>query len=162
MRKLLQGFIAGILSGIVVTGTIGVFAYTDYIEVVYNNIKIVVDGKEIRPNSEPFISNGTTYLPVRAVSEALGKEVLWDGTSNIVYIGKTISNSEKLINLTNIGEGWGETDILTDNYGNRYTYALRNNGAGKGFGYEYGNYTGQYLLNGKYNRLKGTLYICKG
>jgi len=62
------------------------------IEVTYNNIQLVVDGKRIVPQDvngnivEPFIYNGTTYLPVRAVSEALGKTVEWDGATQTVYV----------------------------------------------------------------------------
>ncbi len=33
-----------------------------------------------------FASNGTTYLPVRALSEAFGKTVLWDGDTDTVYV----------------------------------------------------------------------------
>ncbi|MBQ9976669.1 MAG: hypothetical protein IJP16_09160 [Clostridia bacterium] len=48
----------------------------------YNDIKICIDGNYITPKDaggnvvEPFIINGTTYLPVRAVASALGKEVI--------------------------------------------------------------------------------------
>lgn len=65
------------------------------IEVEYANIKLVVDGEEVTPRDaagniiEPFISSGTTYLPVRAMGEALGKEVRWDGDTKTVYIGQT-------------------------------------------------------------------------
>lgn len=54
---------------------------TRTIEVTYRDIKLVVDGTEVSlkdgaGNSiEPFLYNGTTYLPVRAVGEAMGKEV---------------------------------------------------------------------------------------
>ncbi len=63
-------------------------------EIFYNNIKIYIDGAEIVPKDangntiEPFIMNGTTYLPVRAVSDALGQDVEWDGATQSVYIGK--------------------------------------------------------------------------
>jgi len=66
------------------------------IDVTYKDIKIYVDGEIIIPTDasgrvvEPFIYEGTTYLPVRAVSEALGKTVEWDSTSNSVYIGESI------------------------------------------------------------------------
>ena len=43
------------------------------IPVMFSNIKIVVDGKELKTDKEPFIYEGTTYLPVRAVGEAVGK-----------------------------------------------------------------------------------------
>lgn len=64
------------------------------IDVDYLDIKLVVDGKEITPKNvdgkvvEPFAYNGTTYLPVRAVGEALGKTVRWDGATNTVHLGE--------------------------------------------------------------------------
>ena len=65
------------------------------LSVTYNNIKIVIDGKEITPKDaagnvvEPFIHEGTTYLPVRAVGEALGKTVGWDDVNKSVYLTTT-------------------------------------------------------------------------
>ena len=92
-KERVKGLVAGALIGAVVAGTAGVFAYTDYIEAVYNDIKIVVDGQQITPDDgtgnmvEPFIYNGTTYLPVRAVANAFGKEADWDGSTNTVILG---------------------------------------------------------------------------
>lgn len=62
------------------------------IPVSFNNIKIIVDGKAIETDKEPFIYDGTTYLPVRAVGEAIGKEVSWDGNTNTVILGGNSSN----------------------------------------------------------------------
>lgn len=65
------------------------------IQAVYKNIKVCVDGVEMTLRDtagqevEPFIYNGTTYLPVRAVGEAIGKEVSYDGSTSTVYIGKS-------------------------------------------------------------------------
>lgn len=82
---LLLGFLAGT-----------VFAKSGHetIKVLYNNIKLVVNGQKVNfgkdstgKTIEPFIYNGTTYLPVRAAGEALGKEVNWDGKSQTVFIG---------------------------------------------------------------------------
>lgn len=66
---------------------------TAQIEANYMGIRLVVDGIEVTPKDvngaivEPFASEGTTYLPVRAVANALGKEVSWDGETKTVYIG---------------------------------------------------------------------------
>ncbi len=63
-------------------------------EIFYNNIKIYINGAEIVPKDangntvEPFTMNGTTYLPVRAISNAFGQDVEWDGATQSVYIGK--------------------------------------------------------------------------
>lgn len=61
----------------------------------YNDIKVTLDGAAIDPKDakgnavEPFIIDGTTYLPVRAVAEALGLYVDWDGTTSTVILSTT-------------------------------------------------------------------------
>lgn len=92
-KERVKGIVTGTLIGAIIVGTVGAFAYTDYIEAVYNDIKIVVDGQQITPTDgngkvvAPFISYGTTYLPVRAVANAFGKEVDWDGETNTITLG---------------------------------------------------------------------------
>lgn len=63
------------------------------IPVNYNNIKVVVDGKELKTDKEPFTYEGTTYLPVRAVAEAVGKEVKWDSATQTVTLSDSSSTS---------------------------------------------------------------------
>lgn len=63
------------------------------IPVSFSNIKIIVDGKQLSTSKEPFTYNGTTYLPVRAVAEAVGKDVTWDGTTKTVYLGEKPQNT---------------------------------------------------------------------
>lgn len=59
---------------------------------VYNNIKITLDGIQLDPKDangttvEPFIIDGTVYLPVRAVSEMLGLNVDWDDINKTVIL----------------------------------------------------------------------------
>lgn len=61
-------------------------------ELYYNNIKVMINGKETIPTDvngnavEPFIIDGTTYLPVRGVASALGMNVGWDSTTNTVTL----------------------------------------------------------------------------
>ncbi|MCL2401000.1 MAG: copper amine oxidase N-terminal domain-containing protein, partial [Oscillospiraceae bacterium] len=40
---------------------------------------------------------GTTFLPVRAVAEALGQEVDWDGATNTVYLTGAASAAQTLV-----------------------------------------------------------------
>lgn len=63
------------------------------IPVSFSNIKIMIDGKQLNTSKEPFTYNGTTYLPVRAVAEAVGKDVTWDGTTKAVYLGEKPQNT---------------------------------------------------------------------
>ncbi len=44
-------------------------------------IRIYVDGKMIETDSEPYIKNNRTMVPLRAIFEALGAEVSWDEAS---------------------------------------------------------------------------------
>ncbi|MCL2401966.1 MAG: copper amine oxidase N-terminal domain-containing protein [Oscillospiraceae bacterium] len=94
MFKKTKGFILGVVVTLVLTMAGTALASTvRNINVTYRDIRIVVDGQEITPRDaqgnvvEPFIFEGTTFLPVRAVAEALGQEVDWDGATNTVYIG---------------------------------------------------------------------------
>lgn len=64
------------------------------IDVHYNDIKIYINNSLTAPKDgngnpvEPFIYNGTTYLPLRAIAEALGKEVTWDGSTKVYIYNK--------------------------------------------------------------------------
>ncbi len=90
------------------------------IDAVYNNIKIVVDGKEVSTSTEPFIYNGTTYLPVRAIGEALGKDVRWDFQTNTVYIGSeqlSASNSANEVIYDSNGIIVTYTGLSVNNFG---------------------------------------------
>ena len=66
------------------------------ITVSYMNIGLSINGEEIAPKDingrkvEPFIYEGTTYVPIRAISEALGKTVEWDNATKTVVIGDDI------------------------------------------------------------------------
>lgn len=48
----------------------------------------VVDGKQVKMDTQTKAVKGRTYVPLRFVSENLGESVEWDGPSNWVWIGK--------------------------------------------------------------------------
>ncbi len=60
-------------------------------------LRVVVNGNRVNfPDAEPFIDdNGRTQVPVRFVSEALGAEVGWEGSTKTV----TISQRDKEIKI---------------------------------------------------------------
>ena len=73
------GFAAGIRKTIT--------AYVGDIDIYVDNVlKIPTDANGNRV--EPMIYDGTTYLPVRAISNMLGEEVTWDGDTRSIYIGE--------------------------------------------------------------------------
>lgn len=97
--KKIRGRICTLLILVLVLSSASVcFAATGQqkIDASYNNIKVSVNGTVVTPKDaagntvEPFIYNGTTYLPVRAVSSVLGNDVSWDNATKTV--GITASN----------------------------------------------------------------------
>lgn len=94
MNKKLHGLILGTLIGAVLTcGAVFAKQATETIDIIYDNIKILIGGREYQPTDangnsvEPFVYNGTTYLPVRAVATAFDKEVSWEPQTSTVTLG---------------------------------------------------------------------------
>lgn len=54
----------------------------------------------------PIIYGGTTYIPVRGVSELMGENVEWEPQNQIVFIGKTISFPHKGASRTTEPDLW--------------------------------------------------------
>lgn len=52
----------------------------------YRNIKIFKNGTQTYMTSQPFIVDGTTYLPLRAIAELLDKDITWNGTTYSIGI----------------------------------------------------------------------------
>ncbi len=111
----LKGFFSGIIFSVI----LGVFALgvtvfaapiANKISVIYDNIKIYVDGTLIQPKDadgktiKPFISKGITYVPVAALSKALGKDVSWDGNTKSIYIGSKPDIKAKEVTVSNVNE----------------------------------------------------------
>ncbi len=93
MKKAAAGYVAGFLSAAVVFGGVAYATVgTKTIEAVYSNIKVYKDNvlcelKDANGTTiEPFIYNGTTYLPVRGAANLADMQVTWDGNSKSVYL----------------------------------------------------------------------------
>lgn len=95
MRKeRLKGFVTGLLTMALILGLAvpALAATVKQLNASYSGIKITLDGKAITPTDangstvEPFAVDGTTYLPVRAVANALGLGVGWDQDTQTVKL----------------------------------------------------------------------------
>lgn len=93
MKERIQGIIIGIVITLFLIGTLSFASqHSEYVERFYKNIKITLNGINIEPKDvngnivEPFIIDGTTYLPVRAICKALGLEVNWNSETNTVEL----------------------------------------------------------------------------
>lgn len=93
MKKELKGFVLGVCCTAILTGGVALAkSYSDYIEVTYDNIKVYKDNVlcELKDANgsviEPFIYNGTTYMPVRGTANLADMEVTWNGNTKSVYL----------------------------------------------------------------------------
>lgn len=124
---------------------------TKTIQAAYMNIKLVIDGVPVTPKDsngttvEPFIYNGTTYLPVRAVGEALGKQVGWDGKTKTVYIGEVPGQVTYLLDVCQPYEKLGfTTPTAFAMSGKTYSNGFTLHGGGNAY----------FNLDGKYSVLE--------
>lgn len=99
-----------------VTGAVFASATDINIEVYYDNIQVLLNGKEMKfkdakgNNVEPFNHKGTIYVPIRGVSEALNKIVDWSADSKQVKIYDT-EIDKFWDNLVEIQENYTELDF---------------------------------------------------
>ena len=144
---------------------------TKEVEITYRGIKVVLDGKQLDLKNangeavEPFIMDGTTYLPLRTVGEALGLQVGWDGPSSTVTLAQpeAVDGYWALSKTTYTDGYYSYTETYDyDDRGNQIEFAFIDN---EGNGYrttdiydEEGNYVGweTYDNNGSYFKVTDT------
>ncbi|SDN84617.1 foldase protein PrsA [Paenibacillus sp. yr247] len=87
MNDKMKGLIVGLTIGSLLSGT-AAFAASSQIEVAFRSLTYMFDGVEKAPaDAKGFIYEGSTYVPLRFVSEALGKKVEWDEENGTIWIG---------------------------------------------------------------------------
>lgn len=104
MRSFLSGIaITALSAGMITSAAAGILTTKDI--KVHTGAEIYIDGIKLEPTDangnpvETFIYNGTTYVPLRAVSESLGKSVSWDGENSRVYIGEAPGSKQYLLTV---------------------------------------------------------------
>ncbi len=83
------------------------------VDITYKDIKVELDGRPLElvnaagDTVEPFIlnSNNSTYLPLRVIGEALGREVSWEATTSTASLSSPVT-----------GEGYWLPTRVIQNY----------------------------------------------
>lgn len=95
MKKQWKRSLCGIFAALLLVGAISPAVATvgnKTATLEYSNIKVTLDSApvnlvDVNGNPvEPFIIDGTTYLPIRAISNAFGLDVDWDGATQTVIL----------------------------------------------------------------------------
>ena len=108
----------------------------------------------------PVTYNGTTYVPIRAISNMLGIAVDWDGATKSVLLGDHAALKTKITDLTYYdrkpltnGHRYEMVNSATDNLGNSYVNPLCLVSSCQT------NYWETYILTQDYSTFSGTLFI---
>lgn len=56
------------------------------VQATYNNVKVKHNGYEVPTTTEPFIVNGTTYIPIRMMADVFNKNIDWDQATYTVSV----------------------------------------------------------------------------
>ena len=95
MKKRFLSFAAGALTALLISSTaVTALAASGAIRIEVSPISVLVDGEVFQPkdakgnNVMVFTYNGTTYAPLRALAEAYGLEVGYDGERHIATVSK--------------------------------------------------------------------------
>lgn len=128
--------LAVVLAVVMVCGAFGVLATSGQVSklVDYANITVNVDGKKVdmvdaAGNAvEPFAISGTTYVPLRAVSTALGYSISWDSATSEITISEKpidvssgitdgtvnlylVRHGKTIMNTMNLVQGWSDSPL---------------------------------------------------
>ena len=164
MKKQWKGFLTGVFVSALVLSMVNpaMAALAGKTIEVYTGVNIYIDDVKLSPKDangnpvEVFVYNGTTYLPVRAVGEAVGKTVQWEAKTSSVYLGKHTGN-KPAVWLKDLdyfkGDNWStpenstwSDDSVKDNMGVVHENVIS------------GTIDNTYKLNGQYSKITGTFF----
>ena len=92
-----KSFLFGFVMALILTTTVGAFASSGVmkqISVQLGGMNIVIDGVKMAPKDvnnqavAPIVYNGTTYVPIRFISEVFNKSVNYVGKTSTIFIGE--------------------------------------------------------------------------
>ena len=116
----MKKFIIGFLLGAMVFGIAG-YAVTYVAQPA--TFKVLVNGKEFVSDPPALVVEGKTYLPLRAMGDALGVPVEWNAELNQAEVGVTSNVDLSEVDSYVIGDVWNDGFWWIRNYlDGSYTY----------------------------------------
>ncbi|HQB63736.1 MAG TPA: copper amine oxidase N-terminal domain-containing protein, partial [Sedimentibacter sp.] len=110
-----------------------------------DSIRIVIDGKRIKSDVEPYIKNDRALVPVRVIAEELDSVVEWDNDNRAVHISKEDTHillriDSYLVEYTNDNETtYAVIDVAPEITGDRTFVPIRLISNALGVGIEWDN-----------------------
>ena len=107
MKKRLQGFIAGLLAGILLFAGTTVFA-ANY-QALTATFPVYINGEEWKTDNPAVVIDGRTYLPLKASGDALSVDVSW----NEKFFRVDISKPEEIYIVSTQGNKYHRRNCTT-------------------------------------------------
>ena len=138
MKKRFLSFAAGALTALLISATtVTALAASGAIRIEVSPINVLVDGEVFQPKDAKgndvmvFTYNGTTYAPLRALAEAYGLEVGYDGERHIATVSKQPTQTQPPIADTGYAgfeKQWTVKEKPVTNYGNEKIFTVTYSG----------------------------------
>lgn len=138
MKKRFLSFAAGALTALLISSTaVTALAASGAIRIEVSPISVLVDGEVFQPKDAKgndvmvFTYNGTTYAPLRALAEAYGLEVGYDGEGHIATVSKQPAQTQAPIADTGYAgfeKQWTVKEKPVTNYGDEKIFTVTYSG----------------------------------
>lgn len=138
MKQRFLSFAAGALTALLISSTaVTALAASGAIRIEVSPISVLVDGEVFQPKDAKgndvmvFTYNGTTYAPLRALAEAYGLEVGYDGERNIATVSKQPAQTQTPIADTGYAgfeKQWTVKEKPVTNYGDEKIFTVTYSG----------------------------------
>lgn len=124
--------------------------------IAQRNIKITLNGKEIKTDAAPFIKNNRTLVPIRFISEALNYDVKWNEKAQTVNINNQKDTLDLKINSDKVLVNGDEKtiDVAPVIYKNRTFVPIRFVSENLGVNVGWNDKTSTVILSDKEESLK--------
>lgn len=118
MLKRFSTFLAGFLACVLLTVAVTAASDVSVKAVLSNTFKLKLYGRDFTPKDssgkyvKPLVYNGTVYLPVKIMGDALEEPVITDSKAKVVWIGGKIEVVP--VNNTTMYENYSKTILTKD------------------------------------------------
>lgn len=86
---------------VILASLLGVFTFSNELQMQVTNIKLFLNGQRV--DKEVYIVGETSYLPVRAISEALNLKVDWDSENRSINLSQSQSSNPDSVLMNEFG-----------------------------------------------------------
>lgn len=134
MKKNVLSFVSGMIAMLLLAGLpVTALAASGAIRIEVSPISVLVDGEVFQPKDAKgndvmvFTYNGTTYAPLRALAEAYGLEVGYDGERHIATVSKQPAQTQAPIADTGYAgfeKQWTVKEKPVTNYGDEKIFTV--------------------------------------